>query len=122
MATKKPVSKKPVAKKATTKKPAVAKKAPAKRTTTVRAKTAPQRAWHVQPAGNYKTFKASNDQQFFKVRITDQTIYWAILGFIVLALGVWVITINDKVQYLYDQIDAQNAETSVEAPAVKKAE
>ena len=115
-------TKKPVTKQSTAKRPAAVKKAPVKRATTVRAKKAPQSEWQIPTTGQYKTFKASSETEFFKVRITDQTIYWAILGFIVLALGVWVVTINDKVQYLYDQIDAQNAESAMEAPAIKKAE
>lgn len=118
MVTKKPTTKKSTAKSAAAKR-TVAKKAPAKRATVVRAKKAPKSKLDIKSAGNYKSFKPSNNSnQFFKVRITDQTIYWAILGFIVLALGVWVITINDKVQYMYDQVDEQNNDALV-APTHK---
>lgn len=103
-----PASKKP-ATKSTTKKPA-AKKAPAKRATTVKPKKA---SASKASSSQYKSFQASPDKQFFSVRITDQTIYWAVLGIIVLALGLWVISINDRVQHLYDQIDTQNAESAL---------
>lgn len=39
--------------------------------------------------------------------ITEQTIYWAVLGIIVLAFGAWVLVVNDRIQRIYDQIDAQ---------------
>ena len=106
MPTKKPAKKS--AAKSTT-----AKKAPAKRSTTVRSKKAAKSDWDINSSGKYKSFKLSKGPGFFSTKITEQTIYWAILGFLVLALGVWVVTINDKVQYLYDQIDAQNAEDSM---------
>ena len=114
--TKKSVTKKPVTKKATTTRKTVAKKAPVKRATSVRTKKATHSEWDLPSAGKFKSFKVAHAPKFFTVRITDQTIYWAILGFIVLALGIWVVTINEKVQYLYDQIDAQNADDSFVAP------
>lgn len=59
-------------------------------------------------------------EPFFTFRITHQTLYWTILSVLVLALGLWVITINDRVQHIYDQIDASNA-AMVDLPrSVKK--
>ena len=45
---------------------------------------------------------------FFTFELTKQTLYWAILCAIVLALGVWVMSLNIQVQKIYDQIDATN--------------
>ena len=102
--------------KSTAKRPAT-KKAPAKRSTTTRTtKASAQSEWELPSGGNYKTFKAGKDKNFFSFRITDQTIYWAILCFIVLALGIWVITINDKVQHIYDQIDQDNTDNALVVP------
>lgn len=114
MVTKKSTSKKPTVK-------AVARKAPVKRTTAVRTKKASNvaTAWDLPSGGQFQSFKVGQARNFFSVRITDQTVYWSILCFIVLALGVWVVTIDDKVQRLYDQIDAKNAEDATVLPAKK---
>lgn len=45
---------------------------------------------------------------FFTFKFTYQTVYWLILCTLVLALGVWVIDLNVKVQKIYDQIDMSN--------------
>lgn len=112
--------KKPVTKKAVPKRVVAAAKAPAKRTTTVRTVKRANTGTTLASGGKYTSFKANKAPNFFSVKVTDQTIYWAILGFMVLALGVWVITINDKVQHLYDQIDQQNADTdSIVVPKKK---
>lgn len=99
------------AKKAT-KKPVV-KRAPAKSSarTTVRRKPNPlsnvnsMRSFHASPA----------PEPFFTFRITHQTVYWSALAILVLLLGLWVININDRVQYIYDQVDLLNA-SSVTSP------
>jgi hypothetical protein len=52
---------------------------------------------------------AHQTEPFFTFRITHQTLYWSILAVMVLALGIWVMNINDKVQRMYDQIDVSNA-------------
>lgn len=97
--TKKPAAKKPVKK--TTAKPTAAKRAPAKtRSTTVKVKK-------TQPMQSFRPAKSR--EPFLTVRITHQTVYWAILAIIVLALGLWVIDINDRVMTIYDQIDASSA-------------
>lgn len=110
--------------KSATKKPAAkgrAVKAPAKRATSVRTKKAAANAkWDIPSGGNYKSFKLGKENSFFSIRVTDQTIYWAILCFLVLALGIWVVTIDDKVQRIYDQIDKDNANNTVVVPATKK--
>jgi hypothetical protein len=80
------------------------KRAPAKTTSTTKVtrKSAPQYA-------EMKSFhRAKNPDPFFTFKITKQTLYWGILCAVVLALGLWVMNINDQVQKIYDQIDATN--------------
>jgi len=55
-----------------------------------------------------RSFHRAKAEAFFTFRITNQTLYWTILCALVLALGVWVLSINIQVQNIYDQIDAQN--------------
>lgn len=97
MATAKKATHKAPAKKATT------KRAPAKAsasTTKVVHKPAPKQA-------EMKSFKrAKSPTPFFTFELTRQTLYWAILCGIVLALGVWVMSINIQVNKIYDQIDS----------------
>ncbi len=93
--------KKPVVKAAAAHKSAV-RKAPVKRATTVRTRVA--RKAH---SPQYKSFKLAPGPKFMSTAITDQTIYWAVLGIIVLAFGAWVLVVNDRIQRIYDQIDAQ---------------
>lgn len=92
---------------ATTKKPAkklTANRAPAKAAskTKVTRKVAPKnsdmKSFHRSPAPT----------PFFTFQLTKQTLYWGILCGIVLALGVWVMSLNVQVQKIYDQIDATN--------------
>lgn len=64
-----------------------------------------------QSNAQVKSFTRVNETEpFFTFRITHQTLYWLILSLIVLALGMWVININDKVQRIYDEIDRTSAE------------
>lgn len=45
---------------------------------------------------------------FLAFNITHQTFYWSVLCVLILALGVWVVSLNVQVQSLYDQIDLIN--------------
>lgn len=61
-------------------------------------------------SSSMKSFVPSpTTEPFFTFRISHQTLYWLILAVIVIALGLWVMDINDKVQRIYDNIDATNA-------------
>jgi len=51
---------------------------------------------------------AAIQPSFFTFKFTYQTAYWLILCALVLALGIWVIDLNVKVQKIYDQIDMNN--------------
>jgi hypothetical protein len=80
---------------------ATTKKPPTTKSTRKSAKHAPMRSFEL----------AKSSTPFFTFRITHQTFYWVILCGLVLALGVWVIVLNNRVQDLYDQIEANNAAT-----------
>ena len=98
----------------TTKKPVV-KKAPSRPV----AKTSVKRV--AKKKNEVKSFAVSRPTEpFFTFRITHQTLYWLVLSLFVLALGLWVININDKVQRIYDEIDRTNAEErSIVIPSKK---
>lgn len=58
---------------------------------------------HKEP--RYRSFKkAENPKPFFKFRFTQQTVYWLILGALILGLGAWVISLSVKVQRIYDRV------------------
>lgn len=68
----------------------------------------------------HRSFVRSKETQpFFVFRVTRQTLYWLILAVIVLALGVWVLVLNIRIQNIYDQIDA-NDNLVISAPTHKK--
>lgn len=49
---------------------------------------------------------------FFQFRITIQTVYWAIIGALVLALGIWIINLQMQVHRIYDAIDTSESQYS----------
>ena len=54
----------------------------------------------------YRSFKkARRAEPFFTFEFTQQTVYWLILGLLVIGLGAWVMTLNMKVQAIYDQVE-----------------
>lgn len=52
--------------------------------------------------------RSDNEGPFFTLRITQQSAYWLILCLLILALGVWVITLSVKVHTIYDQVEHEN--------------
>lgn len=65
-----------------------------------------------------RSFRPAAEQDFMSFRFTVQTVYWLILSVLVLALGIWVISLNTKINDIYNQIDASNSDTLV-TPKVK---
>src|SRR5688572_3977656 len=59
---------------------------------------------------------------FFSFRITHQTFYWILLCGIVLALGIWVVVLNTRVQTLYDQIDRTRVDGEIPVHVSDKTE
>jgi hypothetical protein len=44
-----------------------------------------------------------------QTKFTEQTIYWLIIGVVVIALAAWVLSIQVQLNDMYDQIDASAA-------------
>lgn len=106
MATKKPST----AKKATS-----TKKAPTKKATRVKTVAAPKKkAVKNQDVQSFKI--APETEPFMTFRVGRQTIYWAIFGIAVIALTLWVASLQKNINDLYDQIDAANVENMILTP------
>ncbi len=88
MATKKTVSKKAPIKKKSTAKVVKTKKASASNNTS-----------------SYVGLRAE-DQSFMTFRVTRQTVYWLVLGAVVVLFAVWIMKLQADVQSIYDEIDA----------------
>lgn len=80
--------KKPVAKKAATKRPATHRKA------------APVRA-------------AQTQSSFMAVRPSIETVYWIVLGAVVIALAAWVLHLTTQIDNLYNQVEINDASNAV---------
>lgn len=94
-------AKKSSKKKTSSKKPSTAKasaKRTAKSTTTKR---------------NYATASASNNRPFMEARFSEQTVYWIIIGVAVIALAVWVLSLQAQINAMYDQIQVEASNTYV---------
>lgn len=98
---------------------ATAKKASAtKKTRTTKPKTA-KTSTKAAPARKKTVVKtvaakpaAAPKPGFFSFNVTRESIYWLILVMAVLALGVWVVNLTDKVNRDYDEIEATQTESS----------
>lgn len=88
--------------KTTTRKPQV-KKASAKKASTTKKLNRSTKAY--QP----RSFRVCQESQdFMSFKLTRDTVYWLILGVVVLAQGIWTINIHQKVQAIYDEIEQSN--------------
>lgn len=106
---------KPTAKKKTTARKAAPKKKPATRKTATKKTSARSR----KP--EYQTFRVARPSTpFLTIAITRQTFYWAIMGIAVLLLGFWVIHLQNKVNDIYDTIDANNLSSSQSQLKIEK--
>lgn len=106
---------------------ATTKKKPAVKKTTVKAKTSavahkPAKKKHSSsPSTELRSFApATESTPFFTFKPSIQTVYWLILGVMVLSLGAWVININARVQNIYNQIDANTSASNFTVPVKKK--
>lgn len=101
MATKKTTTKKAPA----TKKPSTARKSTTRKSGSAKAK-APLRKLAAQIR------LQPEESAFLTFRITRQTLYWLLLGVVVLIFTFWLTRLQSDIQDLYDQIDASTAEMS----------
>ena len=47
----------------------------------------------------------AKEPDFFTFSPSIQTLYWIIIGILVIGLNIWVMNLNNKVQSIYDKID-----------------
>lgn len=63
-------------------------------------------------ATHYRSFvRAEGPKPFVSFRFTQQTIYWVIIGMLILALGAWAMYLTVKVQNVYDLVE-ENSRTN----------
>ena len=60
--------------------------------------------------------KTNSPQPFLSFQFTQQSVYWVILSILVLALGAWVMYLTLKVNQIYDDVDAANAQNGYMMP------
>lgn len=109
---------------ATTKKPAATKKSASTKSTksTNRKSTATKSPAKKPAARNTKAKKVvalaneqrsfrvqREDQDFFRFRATQQTLYWTIFAVVVLALSLWILKLHLAVEELYHSIEVSQA-------------
>jgi hypothetical protein len=46
-------------------------------------------------------------------RVTKQTVYWLVLGAVVILFSTWILRLQADIQSIYDSIDAAQAEESI---------
>lgn len=67
-----------------------------------------------------RSFTISDDRPpFMTFRITQQTFYWVVIGALILALGIWVLTLTIKLQQVYDEIDMLQQQDTTLTPDKK---
>lgn len=97
MATKKSATKKPTPKRA----PSARKRTTTK--TTRKKKVAP-----------VQSFRVSKEQTpFVTFSATKETLYWIVLGIVVVAFATWIIKLQNDIQVLYDRIDESTREVDM---------
>lgn len=96
----------PVKKSSTIKSSSISKKS----TPTVTTKKSRKASSKPQKMESFKPYK--DKQNFMEFKITQQTVYWAIIGVIVLGFGLWIFKVQSEVYAIYDQIDANIREES----------
>lgn len=69
---------------------------------------------------SFKLIKS--DTPFLTFTPTLQTLYWAILGVVVIAFTVWMLKMQSDIQAIYDQIDQSISTSDYEVPVEKSAE
>lgn len=107
-ATKKPTTKKPAAKKPAAKKTTSARKTPAK-TATSRTVHTVKKATPAAKAESRSLRLQKESEKFMSVRFNRETLYWVILGAIVILFTLWIMQLQSDISDLYDQIEVANA-------------
>lgn len=61
---------------------------------------------------------AASEQSFFEFRITQQTLYWLVLGAVSIVFALWIVSLDSRIQKLYDEIDT--SASSIDQPMPMK--
>lgn len=85
------------------------KKAPAKKRSSA-TKTSKVRSFHVAPP----------DRPFLTFVFTTQSFYWVLIGASVLAVGIYVATLQIRVNSLYDQLDINSSQVEMNETEINK--
>jgi len=93
----------------------MATKKTAQKKTTVKkprayAKSTSVKSFHVAP----------RQQDFWALNFTQQSLYWVIIGAAVLAVAIYVATLQIKINELYDQVDANSLQSELNRDELKK--
>ena len=88
------------------------KKTPAKKPSTARKSTAKKST--KKPVASRMSLRnhvglQREELAFFTFRITKQTVYWLVLGAVVIMFTLWLAKLQSDIQDLYDQVDASTA-------------
>lgn len=91
-----------------------AKKPPVKNKTTVRSTTTKQkRAPRKKQAAMSSFHRAENTESFMSFKVTVQTVYWLLIGLLVILLAMWVLKLQNDINNIYDQIDESNRQSEM---------
>lgn len=74
-------------------------------------KTTPRKAAvkHTKVAPQQSFKRSSRTTPFMTYKFTQQSLYWVLIGALVIALGAWVMYLNMKIQKIYDQVEINSA-------------
>lgn len=89
-------------KKTTTKKAPAKKKSTAKRAS-AKASASPLSAVRLQP----------ETKPFMTFQLTKETVYWLVLGAVVILFTIWLMRLQMNIQALYDEIDTSTTSATV---------
>jgi hypothetical protein len=64
--------------------------------------------------------RSKETMPFMTFKATHQTAYWLIICLLVLAIGIWVISLTIRVQNLYDNVQQQSTSSSLTPSSAKK--
>lgn len=48
--------------------------------------------------------------EFMTFRLTRQTVYWLVLGAVVILFSIWILRLQNEVQSIYDKIETTQAD------------
>lgn len=88
-------------KKTTTKKAPAKKKPVAKSSKAAVKKAQSSRVLAIQP----------EQEDFMNFRVNRETVYWVVLGAVVILFALWIMQLQSDIQKIYDDIDASSATT-----------